>query len=204
MGELARTLVSLSGPNSVHGVIPSALIKIEGGYRDTQTTNLLLSPSTAGPTAAGRDVGGTKTPERFIPASTPLQYATLLQESEYGTTTVVPDMHTRKRVMANKVLSGGPGSGFVVLAGGFGTLEETMEMVTWNQLGIHHKGIVLLNIEGYWDGVLAWVRRSVEEGFVSAVNKDILVECTDVNEVMGALKGYRLSEGRYSLDWERV
>jgi predicted Rossmann-fold nucleotide-binding protein len=61
-----------------------------------------------------------------------------------------------------------------------------------------------LNIEGYWEGVLAWVKRSVEEGFVSAVNKDILVECKDVTEVMGALRRYRLSEGRFSLDWEKV
>ncbi|KLJ08455.1 hypothetical protein EMPG_16113 [Blastomyces silverae] len=129
------------------------------------------------------------------------QRGSLLGESEYGLTTLVPDMHTRKRIMAQKVMEGGPGSGFVTLAGGFGTLEEAMEMVTWNQLGIHNCGIVLLNIDGYWDGLLQWVEKSVESGFVHKANKGILVECRSVEEVLGALRDYRLSEGRYKLDW---
>ncbi|KKZ61294.1 hypothetical protein EMCG_04102 [[Emmonsia] crescens] len=186
MGELARTLVSLSGPKAVHGVIPTALVKIEDGYRTALT-------------ATNEQAGG-KAPERVVLLTDPKQ-ASLLGESEYGMTTLVPDMHTRKRTMAQKVMEGGPGSGFVVLAGGFGTLEEAMEMVTWNQLGIHHVGIVLLNIDGYWDGLLQWVDKSVEEGFVNNLNKGILVECRSVDEVLGALKEYRLSKGRYSLNW---
>ncbi|EER40368.1 lysine decarboxylase-like protein [Histoplasma capsulatum var. duboisii H88] len=189
MGELARTLVSLSGPKAVHGVIPTALVKIENGYRTSLTA---------------RDGG--KAPERVIIMSDDnaqggAEAGSSMGESEYGLTTLVPDMHTRKRTMAQKVMDGGPGSGFVVLAGGFGTLEEAMEMVTWNQLGIHNCGIVLLNIDGYWDGLLQWVEKSVESGFVSHANKGILVECHSVEEVLGALRGYRLSEERYSLNW---
>ncbi|EQL34586.1 hypothetical protein BDFG_03547 [Blastomyces dermatitidis ATCC 26199] len=198
MGELARTLVSLSGPRAVHGVIPTALVKIENGYRTSLT-------------AAESQVGG-KAPERVVIMSEDggdagkaegggQQRGSLLGESEYGLTTLVPDMHTRKRIMAQKVMEGGPGSGFVALAGGFGTLEEAMEMVTWNQLGIHPCGIVLLNIDGYWDGLLQWVEKSVESGFVNEANKGILVECRSVEEVLGALRDYRLSEGRYTLDW---
>ncbi|KAK2811752.1 hypothetical protein FQN50_001790 [Emmonsiellopsis sp. PD_5] len=204
MGELARTLVSLSGPQAVHGVIPTALVKIENGYRTTRTAkgSESLNPTVRG-VLEDVDVGG-KTPERIVQGDADGKgdaEATLLGESEYGLTTLVPDMHTRKRIMAQKVMEGGAGSGFVVLAGGFGTLEEAAEMVTWNQLGIHHRGIVLLNIAGYWDGLLAWLENAVAEGFVSRVNKEILVECRSVEEVLGALRGYRLSEGRFSLDW---
>ncbi|PGH02681.1 hypothetical protein AJ79_07560 [Helicocarpus griseus UAMH5409] len=197
MGELARTLVSLSGPQAVHGVIPTALVRVENGYRTTRT-------------AADKAQGGGKDAERVVSAVDQGEggkkagdggVGSYMGESEYGMTTLVPDMHTRKRTMAQKVMEGGPGSGFVVLAGGFGTLEEAMEMVTWNQLGIHHRGIVLLNIAGYWDGLLAWLENSVKEGFVNEVNKGILVECKRVEDVLEALRGYRLSEGRFSLDW---
>jgi uncharacterized protein (TIGR00730 family) len=105
MGELARTLVSLSGPSAVHGIIPAALVSMERQG---------------------------KAPD----------------ESLYGRTTVVPDMHTRKRMMAQEVVNGGPGGGFVALPGGYGTLEELMEAVTWNQLGIHSRGVCIFNVEG--------------------------------------------------------
>jgi uncharacterized protein (TIGR00730 family) len=62
-----------------------------------------------------------------------------IDEKVYGRTTVVPDMHTRKQLMAKSVIEGGPGSGFVALSGGYGTLEELMEVITWNQLGIHDR-----------------------------------------------------------------
>jgi len=126
----------------------------------------------------------------------------MLKEGEFGQTTVVPDMHTRKRLMAQRVMEGGPGSGFVALAGGYGTIEEVMEMVTWNQLGIHRCPIVLVNVNGYWDGLLQWVKNSVEEGFVGEKNADILVEVKSVDDVVEALRSYRVSEARYQLDWE--
>ncbi|CAG7997439.1 unnamed protein product [Penicillium nalgiovense] len=116
-------------------------------------------------------------------------------------TTIVADMHTRKRLMAEKVLEGGPGSGFVSLAGGFGTIEEVMEMTTWNQLGIHKVGVVLLNINGYWDGLLAWVRNAVKEGYISASNGEILAEAKDVSEVWPKLRAYQVSNGRMQLNW---
>jgi uncharacterized protein (TIGR00730 family) len=103
--------------------------------------------------------------------------------------------------MAQQVVDGGPGSGFVALAGGYGTIEEVMEMVTWNQLGIHAVPIVLVNIDGYWDGLLSWVRNAVSEGYVSEGNAGILVEVKGTGEVVEALRGYRVSEERFLLDW---
>ena len=89
----------------------------------------------------------------------------------------------------------------VALAGGYGTIEEVMEMVTWNQLGIHALPIVLVNIDGYWDGLLQWVRNAVREGYIGERNADILVEVKGTGDVVEALKGYRVSEERFQLDW---
>jgi uncharacterized protein (TIGR00730 family) len=177
-------------------VIPRSLISVEEGYKDSNAT------STAGATETAQQrteqTSGGKAPERVLPSS---DKAALIEETEYGITTIVQDMHSRKRLMATKVLEGGPGSGFVALAGGFGTMEEVMEMTTWNQLGIHRVGIVMLNVAGYWDGVLAWVRNSVKEGFVSEVNAKILVEAKEVNQVLDLLKNYKVSSGRLQLNW---
>lgn len=187
MGEIARTLVSLSGPQAVHGVIPRALVKVEPGYDSVKQEK------------NGTTASGGKSHERVL--KDPLDSTTLLEETEYGTTTIVADMHTRKRLMATKVMEGGPGSGFVSLAGGFGTIEEVMEMTTWNQLGIHQVGIVLVNVNGYWDGLLAWVRNAVKEGYVSPDNGNILVEAKDVKEVWPKLVEYKVSSGRLQLNW---
>lgn len=194
MGELARTFVSLSGPQSVHGVIPRALISVDPEYKQGAKE---VKPSP-----------GSKGAERGMSAAElekidPHQKAGLLQQSDYGLTTVVSDMHTRKQKMAQMVIEGGPGSGFVALAGGYGTIEEVMEMVTWNQLGIHSMPIVLVNIDGYWDGLLQWVKNSVKEGYVGESNADILVEVKDTDEVLDALKAYRVAKGRYNLDWSQ-
>lgn len=191
MGEIARTLVSLSGAQAVHGVIPRALVRIEQGY-DKVTKQQKPDPASSR-TSAG------KAHERVLPD--PLDETSMIQESDFGTTTIVPDMHTRKRLMATKVLEGGPGSGFVSLAGGFGTIEEVMEMTTWNQLGIHRVGVILLNVNGYWDGVLAWVKNAVKEGYISAQNAEILVEAKDVSEVLPKLRAYKVSNGRMQLNW---
>lgn len=165
MGEVARTLVSLSGPGAVHGIIPAPLVKHERGPDSTHASSGLPS------------------------------------YEEYGKTTVVKDMHTRKQMMAKEVLSGGPGSGFVAMPGGYGTLEELMEVVTWNQLGIHNRGVVVLNVEGYWDGLLSWVQGAVKAGFVGEGNKEIIKEVKDGEEAVKALRDYKNSEGRFKLEW---
>jgi uncharacterized protein (TIGR00730 family) len=185
MGELARTLVSLSGPQAVHGIIPKALVEVEEGYKDIDRQRGTTKDSS--PNRQG------KAAERVVSHS--------IEASDYGLVTIVPDMHTRKRLMAQKVLEGGPGSGFVALAGGFGTMEELMEMTTWNQLGIHKAGVVLLNINGYWDGILQWVRACVEEGLVSQENAGILTQATRVEDVLKMLREYRISNDRLKLDW---
>jgi uncharacterized protein (TIGR00730 family) len=164
MGEIAKTLVSLSGPSSVHGIIPTPLLKWE---------------------RTGQESG----------------VNTLPDDKVWGRTTVVKDMHTRKKMMAEEVMKGASGSGFVGLAGGYGTLEELMEMTTWNQLGIHDVGICLYNVDGYWDGLLSWVEGAVKGGFVSRVNGGIMAQATSAEGVIKRLQDYKSSSGRFALDW---
>ncbi|MFV1884197.1 MAG: TIGR00730 family Rossman fold protein [Balneola sp.] len=70
------------------------------------------------------------------------------------------DMHTRKALMES--LS----DAFVVLPGGFGTLDEFFEILTWRQLGIHRKPIFLINIDGYFDGLMQFVKGALSEDFI--------------------------------------
>lgn len=158
MGEVARTLVSLSGPDSVHGIIPAPLVRFEQN----------------------------KT----------------IDASIYGRTTVVKDMHTRKQLMAKEVIDGGPGGGFVALSGGYGTFEELMEVTTWNQLGIHSMPVIVMNVDGYWSGLIEWVKNAVTSGFISPGNAGILSEALDAEEVIKCLKDYENAPGRFNLSWE--
>ena len=80
---------------------------------------------------------------------------------------VVDSMHTRKHLMAEH------SQGFIALPGGLGTFEEMFEVVTWAQLGIHGKPCGLLDVDGYFEPVLAQLDRGVEEGFVRAAHRDL-------------------------------
>src|SRR5579884_1229412 len=81
----------------------------------------------------------------------------------------VGSMHERKATMADLA------DGFIAMPGGFGTLDELFEIVTWAQLGIHRKPVGLLNVLGFYDPLLAMVQHLVKEGFVSALHADILL-----------------------------
>lgn len=124
-----------------------------------------------------------------------------LENGDYGVITKVQTMHERKAMMAKEVMEGGPGSGFVALSGGWGTMEEITEMATWNQLGIHDKGLALYNVDGYYDGLIKWIGDAVTAGFVSPANKEILAVASKPDEVVRKLRDYKLSSGRMTLNW---
>ena len=73
---------------------------------------------------------------------------------------ITPDMHARKARMARLA------DAFLALPGGYGTLEELFEMVTWNQLGLHRKPVGLLDRDGFWDGLRGFLARARAEGFI--------------------------------------
>ena len=86
---------------------------------------------------------------------------------------VVASMHERKTMMA--ALS----DGFVAMPGGFGTLEEIIEIITWGQLRFHDKPCGLLNIDGYFDHLLAFFDHASREGFLRRANRDMLLVDSD-------------------------
>jgi len=72
---------------------------------------------------------------------------------------IVDSMHTRKKMMVDK------SEGFIVLPGGFGTLDETFEILTWKYLGLHDKPVVFLNVEGFYNPLMQMVDHMVDSGF---------------------------------------
>lgn len=94
---------------------------------------------------------------------------------------VVESMHERKAVMAEMA------DGFLALPGGFGTWDELFEVITWTQLGIHAKPVVLLNVEGFWDGIVAQTARASSSGFVKPVHAELLRIADSPTEALDAL-----------------
>jgi uncharacterized protein (TIGR00730 family) len=98
---------------------------------------------------------------------------------------IVNSMHERKALMAD--LS----DAFVALPGGWGTLEELFETVTWGQLGLHRKPCGLLNVAGYFDGLLAFVDHAVREGFLRQAHADALLVADSPAALLAAFDEYR-------------
>jgi uncharacterized protein (TIGR00730 family) len=91
---------------------------------------------------------------------------------------VVQTMHERKQLMAERA------DAFVALPGGIGTLEELYEVWSWQQLGYHDKPVALLNVEGYYDALLEFMRVSHERGFVSTPQYHALLVDDDANRLL--------------------
>ena len=102
---------------------------------------------------------------------------------------LVSTMHERKATMAALV------DGFVALPGGFGTFEETLEMLTWSQLGVHAKPVGVLNVAGYYDGLLRWLSHATNEGFVRRDNLRLLIFGDTAAELLDALAAWRPPPG---------
>ena len=101
---------------------------------------------------------------------------------------VVGSMHERKSLMVT--LS----DGFIAMPGGFGTLEEIIESVTWGQLRFHDKPCGLLNVDGYFDGLLDWLDHAVSEGFLRAENRRMLLADDDPAALLARFRRYRPPE----------
>jgi len=97
---------------------------------------------------------------------------------------IVDNMHQRKALMAE--LS----DGFIAMPGGIGTLEELFEVMTWAQLGFHQKPIGLLNVSGFYDGLLHFLEHTRQQGFLRASHLDILLSSPEPNDLLQQLKTY--------------
>ena len=87
-------------------------------------------------------------------------------------------MHERKARLSELA------DGFLVLPGGFGTLDEFAEVLTWNQLGIIAKPVVLLDVDGFWAPLFEWMERAVEAGFVRSSHRMLAQHAHSVDEAI--------------------
>jgi uncharacterized protein (TIGR00730 family) len=94
---------------------------------------------------------------------------------------VVPDMHSRKALMADLA------DAFLALPGGFGTLDELLEVITWAQLGLHTKPIGLLDLDGYFAPLLRLIDHAVVEGFVAPDDRRLVLVDGDADRLVDAL-----------------
>lgn len=97
---------------------------------------------------------------------------------------IVKSMHERKTKM-NEL-----SHGVIALPGGFGTLEEFFEMLTWAQLGLHKKPIGILNIDGFYDLLLEFMMKMVKEGFLKEVNQQMIIVSNDTQDLLDKMKNY--------------
>ena len=97
---------------------------------------------------------------------------------------LVDSMHERKMKMYELC------DGVIALPGGFGTLEEFFEMLTWGQLGLHKKPVALLNINGFYEPLITLVQTMVDKGFLKEVNQQMLLISNDINDLLEKMKNY--------------
>jgi hypothetical protein len=98
---------------------------------------------------------------------------------------VVESMHERKALMASLA------DGFVAMPGGLGTFEETLEVLTWSQLGIHRKPIGLLNVERYYDGWLGMIAHGIDEGFIPPEYRALSVSASTPVGLLDLIESWR-------------
>jgi len=94
---------------------------------------------------------------------------------------VVGSMHERKRVMFERA------DAFVTLPGGVGTLDETLEIITWRQLGLHGKPIVIVDSGGYWQPLIALIEHTIAAGFTGPALREMFTIVGDVDDVLPAI-----------------
>jgi uncharacterized protein (TIGR00730 family) len=98
---------------------------------------------------------------------------------------IVASMHERKTMMFE--LS----DAFVALPGGFGTLEELAELLTWAQLGLHSKPCGLINVDGYFDHLLSFLDKAVSEGFMKQAHREMLLVSETPEDILNQAAAYK-------------
>nr|XP_027080138.1 cytokinin riboside 5'-monophosphate phosphoribohydrolase LOG8-like isoform X2 [Coffea arabica] len=101
-----------------------------------------------------------------------------------GDVRIASNMHERKAEMARHA------DAFIALPGGYGTMEETLEMITWSQLGIHKKPVGLINVDGYYNSLLALFDNGVEEGFIKPGARHIVLAAPTAEELLDKMEQY--------------
>lgn len=95
---------------------------------------------------------------------------------------IVDSMHIRKQMMVDR------SDAFIILAGGLGTLDEFFELLTWKQLGLHDKPVVVVNIDGYWDKMLAAINHIADIGFMRDEDRGLFTVVNRLEDVPNAIR----------------
>ncbi|NJN82549.1 MAG: TIGR00730 family Rossman fold protein [Caldilineaceae bacterium] len=112
-----------------------------------------------------------------------------LAGAQIGELIVVKTMHERKAVMTERA------DAFIAMPGGFGTLDELFETLTWGQLGIHNKPIGLFNIDDFFQPLLRLIENAVAEGFVRPIDQGRLVVADEANAMLTAIAAHKPPPG---------
>ena len=107
---------------------------------------------------------------------------------------IVKDMHERKALMAELA------DGFIAMPGGIGTLEEVFEALTWAQLGFHDKPIGLLNVDGFYDGLIQFIGHIVTQRFLKEEHATLMMHASDAPALLAQLKSFEPAAHSKSLD----
>jgi len=110
---------------------------------------------------------------------------------------ITQSMHERKQLMAELA------DGFIALPGGIGTLEELFEIWTWAQLGLHRKPCGLLNAAGYYDALIGFLDHMLEQGFVQATHRKMLMVASDPDVLLDRLSRYQAPVVEHWIDAEQ-
>lgn len=106
---------------------------------------------------------------------------------------LVDTMHERKQKMND--LS----DGVIALPGGYGTLEELFEMLTWAQLSLHEKPIGILNIDGFYDELIAMIDKMVRKGFLKQEYKEMIIASADIDQLIGQMQNYQVPSEKWAM-----
>ena len=98
---------------------------------------------------------------------------------------VVKSMHERKLLMADRA------DGFIAMPGGYGTLEELFEVLTWGQLGLHQKPVALLNVDGYYDHLLLALDRMRDDQLLHTENRAQLLQSPNPEDLLAQMNAYQ-------------
>ena len=101
---------------------------------------------------------------------------------------LVDTMHQRKTILNDR------SDGAIALPGGFGTMEEFFELLTWGQLGLHQKPIALLNVEGFYDPLIELFESMTRKGFLKEINKNMVVTSDHISNLIELMQSYKPPE----------
>lgn len=115
------------------------------------------------------------------------EFLKLKEVVHLGLTELIVNKNMHERKMKMQEIS----DGFITLPGGFGTLEELFEIITWSQLGLHQKPIGLLNVNGFYDDLLSLLETMVKRGFLKMENYELLLVDTSVEGLLYKMKTFK-------------